>query len=109
MLVLAGFAFAQHSDLSSFVLPDGPHLTYVDINQHVDQVFYGTSTNTWYVNDLTAASGSLTAAPGSAMTSFVLSDGPHVVFVDANQHVDQIFYVASSNTWYTNDLWRGLL
>jgi hypothetical protein len=64
----------------------------VDANQHVEQLFYNSAVNQWLYNDLTATASALPASPGSALTSFILSDGPHIAYVDANQHVEQLFY-----------------
>ncbi|MBV9226480.1 MAG: hypothetical protein JOY85_20795, partial [Acidobacteriaceae bacterium] len=88
--------------LTSFVLPDGlPHIVFVDGQQHVDQLFY--QDHKWQFNDLTASGHAPAARPGSGLTSFVLPDGlPHIVFVDGQQHVDQLFY--QDHKWQFNDL-----
>jgi hypothetical protein len=92
------------SGLTSILLPDGPHIAYVDWNQHVDQVFYSFSQDAWYYNDLTAATQTASASQGTAVSSFSFGGDPHFVFVDANQHVRQIFYSFSANQWFYNDL-----
>jgi hypothetical protein len=92
------------SGLTSVLLPDGPHIAYVDWNQHVDQVFYSFSQNAWYCNDLTATTHTAPASPGTALSSFTFSGDPHIVYVDANQHVEQIFYAFSVDQWFYNDL-----
>jgi len=75
-------AVSAGSGLTSFV--DGSHvnIAYIDSNQHVSQLLW---TGTQWVNqDLTAASGAPYPLPGSAITSVLLADGPHLVYVDAN-------------------------
>jgi hypothetical protein len=92
------------SALTSWIQSDGPHFAYEDANQHIQQMFFLLINDTWNVQDLTALTGAQTAEFGSALTSWVQSDGPHFVFLDCNQHLNQMFFLFSNNTWNTQDL-----
>jgi hypothetical protein len=106
--LLAGLAFlmaARHAKsqslgLTSLLYSDGPHIFYVDANQHVNQLWYVTSTGKWLNADL----GGI-AAPGSPLTSYVVADGLHVYYIDTNQHVNQLWWNGSS--WVNQDLTAG--
>ena len=91
------------SGLTSFSLTDGPHIVYLDAAQHVNQIWYTTSARAWSAQDLTATVAPGTpAASGSALTSFSITDGPHVVYVDAAQHINQFGW--NGSTWTNQDV-----
>jgi hypothetical protein len=92
------------SSLTSWQQSDGPHFVYEDGNQHLDQMFFLLGNSTWNTQDLTAATGAPTAAVGSSLTSWVQSDGPHFVYEDGIQHLDQMFFLLSSSAWNMQDL-----
>ncbi|HET6841891.1 MAG TPA: hypothetical protein VFK06_09410 [Candidatus Angelobacter sp.] len=102
--VTAALLATPGSALTSWVQSDGPHFVYEDANQHLNQMFFLLSNNTWNTQDLTATTGAPSAEFGSALTSWVQSDGPHFVFQDGNQHLNQMFFLFSNNTWNTQDL-----
>jgi hypothetical protein len=92
------------SPLSGFSDQSGEHVVYLDANQHVHQLFWSRGSN-WMNQDLTAISNSSFVLPGSGspLTSFADQSGEHVVYLDANQHVHQLFWSRGSN-WVNQDL-----
>jgi hypothetical protein len=72
----------------------------VDSNQHVNQLWY--DAGGWHGADLTAAVSGPNASLTTGFTSWLQSDGPHVIYVDSNQHVNQLWYDASG--WHGADL-----
>jgi hypothetical protein len=90
--------------LTSWVQSDGPHFVFPDVDQHIRQIFDVVSQNSWRTQDLTVAASAPLPSPQTALTSWVQSDGPHFVYEDANQHLDQLFFLFSNNTWNTQDL-----
>jgi hypothetical protein len=92
------------SALTSWVQSDGPHLVYVDANNHLNQLWYTTSANTWRTQNLSSFTGASPANPQGELTSWVQSDGPHFVYVDGNNQLDQIWYTTSANTWSKQNL-----
>jgi hypothetical protein len=48
--------------------------------------------------------GVVPVGPGSALTSWVQSDGPHVVYADANGGLRQIWYTVSTGQWAAQSL-----
>ncbi len=93
---------AAKTNLSSFILSDGmPHIAFIDINQHVVQVFY--QDHRWIFNDLTASSHAPPVSFGTKLTSFVLPDGlPRIAFIDGHRHVGQLLY--RDNKWVFSDM-----
>jgi hypothetical protein len=79
---------------------DGPHVVYVDSNQHVNQLWY--DAGGWHGADLTASVFGPNASLATGFTSWIELDGPHVVYVAANQHVHQLWY--DSSGWHSQDL-----
>ena len=55
--------------------------------QHVNQLWYDSSG--WHGQDLTAFVGGPITSPLTSFTSWIQSDGPHTLYVDANQHLNQ--------------------
>ena len=100
--VLAGLLpslFAQ--SLTSLLVTGGDHAYYVDTNQHVDQLYW--NGQTWVSQDLTVLSRAATlAAAGSTLTSVLVGNSDHIYYVDANQHVNQLFY--NGQNWVWQDL-----
>jgi len=92
------------SALTSWVQSDGPHFIYQDTNQDLRQLFFLLGNNTWNTQDLTTLTGAPSAEPGTALTSWVQSDGPHFVYQDQNQHLNQLFFLLGNSTWNTQDL-----
>jgi hypothetical protein len=90
-----------YSSLTSFVYESRVSIDYVDINQHVNQLLW---TGTQWVNqDLTVAAGTTTlAAPGSAVAELIDGNGPHIIYVDTNQHVNQLFWTGA--IWINDDV-----
>jgi DNA recombination-dependent growth factor C len=104
-------AVGPGSAMTSWVQSDdGPHVVYADPNGHVRQIWYTLSTGRWTADDLTQDFGAALVAKRSGMTSWVQSDdGPHVVYADANGHVQQIWYTLSTKRWATEDLTNDFL
>ncbi len=92
---------ASGSPLTSFVASDGSsHAFYLSTNQHVWHLFWN-STASWQNQDLTAITGNTTAAASSKLSSVFDSSGnTHVFYLDANQHVHELFCCS----WQDHDL-----
>jgi hypothetical protein len=94
---------ASGTALTSFVKSDGEHIWYLDTNRHLNQLWY-TSSYGWVNQDITAAAGATLAVTGSALTSFSISDGDHIVYLDSSNHVHQLYYNNSGYGWGDQDL-----
>jgi RHS repeat-associated protein len=81
------------------------HLYYLGTNQHVYHLFMNASTGSWVNQDLTAATGGPLAAATSSLTN-VLDSGnvTHVFYLDANQHVNQLWCCGGTTGWNNQDL-----
>jgi len=97
-LAASGSALAGFSD--SF----GEHAFYLGTNQHVYQLYFSFSTDTWANYDLTAMTGNTLAASGSALAGFSDSFGEHAFYLGTNQHVYQLYFSSSTDTWANQDL-----
>jgi hypothetical protein len=88
------------SSLTSFSDNTGEHLFYLDADRHVNQLYFS---GKWTNQDLTAVTGSGSALPaaGSSLTSFTDNTGEHLFYLDANQHVDQMYW---SHKWINQDI-----
>gem|GEM_PF-3730726 len=95
---------AQWRSVVTFTLNDGPHIAFLDGNQHLRQIWYNTAYNIWFGQDLTAASNGTPAAAGSALASWIQSDGPHIAYLDTGGHVHQLWYTISTGVWNHQDL-----
>jgi len=92
------------SAMTSWVQSDGPHVAYADANGNVNQLWYTISTGQWAAQSLMTVPNAVPVGPGSAMTSWVQSDGPHVVYADANGNVNQLWYTISTGQWAAQSL-----
>jgi RHS repeat-associated protein len=94
---------ATNSALTSFVASDGSsHTFYLGTNQHIYHLFWN-STGSWQDQDVSSMANSALAASGSALTSFASSDGNyHVVYFDANNHVNQL--AGGGSNWSNQDI-----
>ncbi len=95
---------ASGSALTSFFVENDrtSHIFYLDVNQHVQQVFFDGAQ--WIGQDVTALTNGVSAASGTGLTSyFTDADGTtHVYYIGQNQHVYQLFY--NSLQWISQDL-----
>jgi hypothetical protein len=98
------------SPLTSFADSMGEHVLYLDANQHVRQLYWSNkwTSGTWVKQDLTASSNSSSAltSSSSSLTSFADDMGEHVLYLDANQHVRQLYWSNkwTSGNWVNQDL-----
>ena len=90
------------SALATYVLPNGVQaIAYIDLNHHVDQVFYQQSQ--WLCNDLTLATGAPLGVTQTSLATYVLPNAVQAIaYIDRTQHVDQVFY--QNSQWLVNDL-----
>ena len=92
------------SGLTSWIQSDGPHVAYVDNSGNLSQIWYTTASGNWSYQNLNGFTGGPSASLSSGLTSWVQSDGPHVVYVDKSGNLDQAFYNTAANHWYYNNL-----
>jgi hypothetical protein len=94
---------ATNSALTSFVASDGSsHTFYMGTNQHIYHLFWNSSGG-WQDQDVSAAANNASAASASPLASFATSDGNyHVVYFDANHHVNQL--ASSGSNWSNQDI-----
>jgi parallel beta-helix repeat protein len=92
------------STISSFRDGSGNEQTFYTANTgHVYQLVHGSSS--WSQKDLTQAVATAPpAASCSGETTYLSSDGQHVVYVGADQHVHQFYYNFGTSTWTDQDL-----
>jgi hypothetical protein len=102
--------------MTSWVQSDGPHVVYSDANGNVNQLWYTISTGHWAAQSLMNVPSIMPVGPGSAMMSWVQSDGPHVIYAflqgwpnslgdsKANMHLQQLSYTIATEQWAVQDL-----
>ncbi|HLJ26020.1 MAG TPA: RHS repeat-associated core domain-containing protein [Candidatus Angelobacter sp.] len=98
----AGPTVGSGSGLAAIVNAGGcPHLEYVDMNQHVNDLYLpntsgGCLTN-WANEDLTAQAGNTLAAVGSplAITGAGGDSLTNVYYLDSNRHVNRLYWPKS--------------
>ena len=91
---------AAGSGLSGFVDSYGPHVFYVDSNQHVHHLIL--TAENWSDYDLTGSYNGPQAAKATALSSFGDGYGDHVVYISADQHVHQLYL--DNAVWVDQDL-----
>lgn len=89
-------ANAPTTALTNWMTSDGPYFVYVTTSGHLQEAWYSESGGAWHDQDLTTITGAALAASGSALTSWVQSDGPHVVYVNSSGHLQQIWNNAAT-------------
>jgi hypothetical protein len=104
--------------MTSWVQADsGPHFVYADANGNLEQMWFArfanpvTGTIGWAAESLMNVANVVAARPGGAMTSWEEWDdepdafygGPHVVYVDANGNLQQIWSTAISGGRFYNE------
>ena len=95
---------AAGSHLTSFADSFGEHIVYMGTNEHVYQIYYNSSHGNWVDQDLTATTSGVSAASGSALSSFADNSGEHVIYIGADLHIFQFYYPASGTGWIDQDL-----
>lgn len=89
---------------------DSQDIIYLGTNNHVYQLWFNPSAASWTNQDLSSypSTGSILAAPGSAITGFVdpniLAGGEHAFYLGTNQHVYQLYHDLAAGTWTNQDL-----
>src|SRR5260370_28985116 len=98
------------SGLSSLINAGGcPHVQYVDVNQHVNDLWMGNSSpgclSTWANGDLLWWTTGNAALAGSPLVSTAATgDGnAHVFYVDVNHHISR-FVWPKAGTFHSEDL-----
>jgi hypothetical protein len=104
MTVPNAVAVGPGMPMTSCVQDDGPHVAYADANGNVNQLWYTVKTGQWAAQSLMTVPNAAAVGPGSPMTSWVQSDGPHVVYADANGNVYQLWYTIGTGQWAAQSL-----
>jgi hypothetical protein len=101
----------KDSHLASYIDFDYfQHIVYLDVNQHVNQIYYPNSGTSWTTQDLTGTFGGNTAGTASVLAAFpTFGDqfmvGQHVAYLDGSDNVNQLYYPASGGTsWFWQNL-----
>jgi len=92
------------SRLTSFGDIFGGHVIYLGASQHVYQLYWNPSSNSWGYGDLTSTAGAPAAVAGTQLTSFSDSPGEHVIYSGTNNHVYQLYFNAGLLKWGYGDL-----
>ena len=89
----------------------GQHVNYIDASGHVRELYNGPNSsppNVWLDIDLTAiAEFGVPAIAGSALTGYWDGTGEHVIYIDTNSHVRELYNGPNSsppNVWLDSDL-----
>jgi hypothetical protein len=97
-VAVAGSALSSHFSTVANV----DEVFYLDSSQNVDSLWWDGTT--WHVTDVTIAAGAPVAAAGSALISHVntLANSDEVYFLDANGHVDELWW--QNSQWHASDV-----
>jgi hypothetical protein len=78
------------SPLVSFTDAAGRHVYYIDLRQHVNQLFWATAATTPVNQDLTQMTGA-TLAEGRSLFGFSNGRGQHVYYIGTDAHVHHLW------------------
>ena len=101
---------AAGSSLAAFYAKSAglEHVVYLGTNGHVCFLSFNSTSSTWNFSDATTATGSTPAAAGSALVAFEdassLPATLDVVYIGANQHVNQLSLNGTTAAWSNQDL-----
>jgi hypothetical protein len=100
---------AAGSHLTGYVMGVSQHILYIDPAGDVRELWSewaGQSWTGWHWNDLTLQAQAPVAVQGSSLTSYVINDVAHVIFVDGGGHLFDLSYAhgAQSSGWKAEDV-----
>jgi predicted O-methyltransferase YrrM len=97
---------AAGTALTSYTLGSSCHVFYIDTRNHVRELWFDlTQGSGWHHNDLTASARASTAAAGTALTSYPMASSGHVLFIDADHHLHELWFDPTQGQgWHHNDL-----
>jgi hypothetical protein len=102
--VFAGPSPNAGSPLTSYTVDSAQHVIFIDTNNHVHEFFNGGSGVNWGEHDLTASAAALNPNSGSPLTSYAVGVAQHVIFIDTNNHVHELYNAGSEPNWHEHDL-----
>lgn len=85
--------------MTSWVQSDGPHVAYGDAYGNVYQLWYTVSPGYWSSQSLMTLPNAVDVGFTMPMTSWVQSDGPHVVYGDISGNIHQLWYTLTTGQW----------
>lgn len=99
-LAATGSQIAAWSDIDGI-----QHIAYLDADQNVNQLFYAGGF-VWGTENLTQIFGGTKAAAGGSLTAYQTPAGgsQNIVYIDANEHVSQLFNFGAGTPWMPQDL-----
>jgi len=83
---------AAGTALTSYPLGSSGHLLFMDTSNHLHELWFDSVRGLgWNHNDLTTSGGAPLAAAGSALTNYVLGGSGHVLFIDNQSDVSELY------------------
>ena len=97
---------AAGTALTSYPLGSSGHVLFMDTNNHLHELWFDSEQgSSWNHTDLTASAEAPLPAAGSALTSYPLGSSGHVLFMDASNHLHELWFdPAHGRGWNHNDL-----
>jgi hypothetical protein len=89
----SGAAFpAAGTALTSYSLGGGGHVFFIDTSSRLHELWFDpVQGSNWNHNDLTASSGAALPAAGTALTNYSLGRSGHVLFIDNQPDVTELY------------------
>jgi hypothetical protein len=83
---------AAGTALTSYPLGSSGHVLFMDTNNHLHELWFDSAPGRgWNHNDLTASAGAPLAAAGSALSNYILGGSGHVLFIDNQSDVSELY------------------
>jgi len=85
--------------MTSWIQSDGPHVAYGDAYGNIHQLWYTVTPGYWSAQSLMTVPNAADVGFTMPMTSWVQSDGPHVVYGDTYGNIHQLWYTLATGQW----------
>jgi len=105
--------------LTSYSVQNTEHVVYLDRDHacvtgpnnqsvapcgHIVEIFNNGSDHNWYAHDLTLSASARGAAIDSTLTSYTIGTSQHVIYVDLDGHVVELYNAGSEPDWHRRNL-----
>ncbi len=97
---------AAGTALTSYPLGSSGHVLFIGADDRLHELWFDSAQGLgWHHNDLTASTGAPRPAAGTALTSYPLGSSGHILFIDADNHLHELWFDSAQGPgWHHNDL-----
>jgi hypothetical protein len=88
---------AAKAALTSYALKTSGHLLFIGADNHLHEMWFDADQGlSWHHNDITASTGSPLPLAGTPLTNFSFSGLGHVIYIDDQHDVSELYFVPAS-------------